>query len=279
MSSPDPGGRVDAHQHSWRIGRNDCIWPTPDLAIHRDYLPGDLAPLMAAAGIAGSIVVQSQESDRDTDWLCALADATPSILAVVGWVDVKDAGAAVRIAELAARRKLRGLRPMLQDRADDWILDPAAAPALEAMERHALVFEALVRPRHLPAIARLATARPGLAIVIDHAAKPGIAGGEWQPWADAIRAVARFPNVACKLSGLATEAAPGWSAATLAPYIGHLVACFGADRLVWGSDWPVVEMAGGYAGWVAATDTLLEGLSAAEAAAVRGGNATRIYRA
>ena len=269
--------RIDAHQHYWRIGRNDCVWPTPDLPIHRDYLPGDFAPLLADGGIAGSIVVQSQESDADTDWLCALAAETPAILAVVGWVDIKRADAAGRIAMLAARTNCRGVRPMLQAYPADWMLDPAVEPALDAIEHHGLVFDALVRPAHLPAIARIASARRGLSIVIDHAAKPGIAAGDWQPWADRIADIASCPNVACKLSGLMTEAGTGGSVATIQRYVDHLLACFGADRLLWGSDWPVLNLAGDYAGWTAMSAQLLARLSEAQRAAVFGGNAARVY--
>ena len=270
-------GRIDSHQHFWRIGANDCSWPTPELPIHRDYLPDDLAPLIVAAGVAGTIVVQSQESDRDTDWLCDVAAETPWIFGVVGWADLKARNAPARIAALAARAKLVGLRPMLQGLEDDWILDPAAGPALDAVETHGLAFDALVKPRHLAAVGTLAAARPGLSIVIDHAAKPDIARGEWQPWADAIASVAAHANVVCKLSGLATEAAPGWSAATLRRYVDHLIAVFGAERLLWGSDWPVLDLAGDYAGWVAETDALLARLSGEQRVAVLGGNASKVY--
>ena len=278
ISVPGMIPRIDAHQHYWRIGQNDCVWPTPDLPIHRDYLPADLAPLMVTAGIAGSIVVQSQENDADTDWLCDLAAATPDILAVVGWVDMKRADAADRIATLAARAKVRGVRPMLQGYPDDWILDLAVPPALDAIEDHGLVFEALVRPGHLPAIARIASAWRGLSIVIDHAAKPDIAAAMWQPWADAIADIAAYPNVACKLSGLVTEAGPDWTAATLQPYVGHLLTVFGCQRLLWGSDWPVLDLASDYAGWAATSDLLLAGLEEPERGAVFGGNAERVYR-
>lgn len=271
--------RVDAHQHYWRIGMHGHEWPTPDLpAIHRDFLPEDLDPERARCGIASTVLVQSQPSDADTDWLLALAAATPSIGAVVGWADFRAPGAAGRIAALAGHAKLRGLRPMLQDLAPDWILDPAAAPALAAMEAQGLVFDALIRPQHLPAITRLAEAYPALHIVIDHGAKPAIAAGLREPWATDIAAAARFSNIACKLSGLATEARAGWSDADLLFYARHLMACFGPERLLWGSDWPVLLLAGDYAGWLATAERLLPALSPAEKDAVFGGNAARIYR-
>lgn len=241
---------IDAHQHLWRIGRNACTWPTPDLAaIYRDYEVGDLEAIARPLGITGSVLVQSQPSDRDTDWLLEIAAASPFILGVVGWADLKALDAPARITKLAADPKLKGLRPMLQGLAQDWILDPAAEPAIQVMIDHDLTFDALVFPRHLPSLAVFARRHPDLAIVIDHGAKPLIAEGTLDPWRDDMAALASLPNVVCKLSGLVTEAGDRPPAA-LAPYVEHLVAIFGQQRLMWGSDWPVVELDGAYAGWL-----------------------------
>jgi L-fuconolactonase len=271
--------RIDAHQHFWAIGANGHSWPGPDLpAIHRDFLPDDLAPLLDGAGIAASVLVQSQPNDADTDWLLTLAEATPRVAAVVGWVDVKAANAASRIAALAARPKLRGFRPMLQDLPAGWILDPAAADALAAMEQHRLVFDALIRPAHLGDIAVLATRHPDLRIVVDHAAKPVIAGGTGiAAWARDLTALARTPNVQCKLSGLVTEAAADWRPDDLREIVTQLVQSFGPARLLWGSDWPVVLLASDYRRWFDTAQTLLAGLSEADRAAVFGGNAAALY--
>lgn len=271
--------RIDAHQHYWRIGRNGHEWPTPDLpAIHRDFLPADLASELAPLGIARTVLVQSQPAVADTDWLLDLAAQEPSTGAVVGWCDIRAPDAPARIAALAAHPKLRGLRPMLQDLRPGWILDPAAAPALAAMAEAGLVFDALIRPAHLGDIATLADRYPALAIVVDHGAKPPIAARSFEPWAAQLRDLAARPNVACKLSGLATEAGPSWAPDDLAPYVRHLLDCFGARRLLWGSDWPVLRLAGGYAQWFATAAALLAPLGEAGRAAVFGGNAARIYR-
>lgn len=271
--------RVDAHQHYWRIGRNGHEWPTPDLPeIHRDFLPADLAPELAPLGISRTVAVQSQPADADTDWLLDLAAQEPSIAAVVGWCDVRAPDAPARIAALAARSKLRGLRPMLQGLPPGWILDPAAAPALATMAEAGLVFDALIRPMHLSDIATLADNWPTLAIVVDHGAKPPIAAAQFEPWAAQMRDLATRTNVSCKLSGLATEAAADWSADHLAPYVHHLLACFGAERLIWGSDWPVLRLAGGYAQWFEIAGRLLPGITQQERDAVFGGNAARLYR-
>ncbi len=271
---------IDAHQHFWRIGENDCAWPTPDLAaIHRNFGPDDLKAAGAAVGLAGSVLVQSQPSDRDTEWLLDLAAVEPRVLAVVGWTDLTAPDAPLRIAALARRPKLRGLRPMLQDLADDdWILGPTLEPAITAMVEHGLTFDALVRPRHLPHLLAFARRWPALPIVIDHGGKPNIATGDLDPWRQDIAALAVQPNVACKLSGLLTEAAPNQSPLALAPFVAHLVETFGPKRLMWGSDWPVLDLAGDYATWRLLAEDL-SGLSDPnDLAALFGETARRFYR-
>lgn len=266
---------IDAHQHLWRIGRNDCTWPTSDLAaIHRDYDVADLEAVARPLGVTGSVLVQSQPSDRDTDWLLEVAADAPFILGVVGWADLKAPDAPERIAHLAAQPKLKGLRPMLQGLAEDWILDPAAEPAVRAMVGHGLVFDALVFPRHLPGLIAFARRHPDLFIVIDHGAKPLIADGVLDPWRDDMASLADLPGVTCKLSGLLTEAG-GRPSEALAPYVQHLMAIFGPDRLMWGSDWPVVELVETYAGWHDLARTLLGPVGAD---AVFDATARRIYK-
>ncbi|WP_428312921.1 amidohydrolase family protein [Hydrocarboniphaga sp.] len=271
---------IDAHQHYWRIGDNDCRWPSTDLpAIHRNYEPKDLAPLLAQTGVGMSVLVQSQPSERDTAWLLELAATTPNVGAVVGWTDLAAADAPQRIAELARHPKLRGLRPMLQDlQRDDWILDASLSPAITAMEDCGLSFDALVKPRHLPALYEFARRHPRLAIVIDHGGKPAIAAHGFEPWAADLARLARLPNVGCKLSGLATEAAPGWTADDLSPYVGQLMDCFGPQRLMWGSDWPVLNLAGDYVSWHRLAASLCRFGSESDRRAVFGGTARAFYR-
>jgi L-fuconolactonase len=269
---------IDAHQHFWQIGAHGCTWPTPDLTcIHRDFGPAELASHSAAAGVGATVLVQSQPNDRDTDYLCQLGERTPDVAAVIAWVDLESPSATERIAALAARPRLRGVRPMLQDLADDRILE-ARDEAVRALLAHDLSFDALVRPRHLPHLQIFAKRYPALRIVIDHAAKPDIEHQVLDPWREHLRALARLPNVCCKVSGLVTEAGAAWQAADLAPYVAHLVECFGAQRLMWGSDWPVVEMAGGYARWVRAAQSLTSHLSASEVSAIFHDTAARFYR-
>ncbi|WP_242123373.1 amidohydrolase family protein [Sphingobium sp. Sx8-8] len=243
---------VDAHQHYWALSTPGHQWPTPaEARIHRDFGPDDLSAAAGGMTLDRTILVQSQPTDADTDWMLALADRTPMTGAVVGWVDLASPGAPARIAQLAAYPQLRGLRPMLQSMADsDWLLDASLEPAIAAMIAHGLRLDALVQPRHLPMLTRFTERWPDLPVVIDHAAKPFAARGELDPWREQIAALAEA-GLWCKLSGLRTEQAQGQHADALRPYVEHLVACFG-DRLMWGSDWPVLLLSGdSYADWVA----------------------------
>lgn len=272
--------RVDAHQHFWRLDDPGRDWPPPVLAqLYRDFIPHDLAPLLQAHGIGRTVLVQSLPSQADTLDLLELADDNAFIGAVVGWTDLEAPDAPQRIAQLAARPKLRGLRPMLQDMADGaWLDDPAIDPAVRAMIAHGLVFDALVRPRQLPALLRFARRFPLLPIVIDHAAKPDLVSGQVDAWRSDMQLLSWLPNVVCKLSGLVTEAAPGWQLRELQPCVSELLAWFGPHRLLWGSDWPVLNLAADYGRWLAACEAMLGHLDKEARAAVFGLNACRIYR-
>ena len=271
---------IDAHQHFWRLDDAGRDWPTSDLApIFRDFCPDDLAPLLYDHGVAATVLVQSMECEGETLRLLALADRTPWIAGVVGWTDLKATDAAQRIAHLAQHRKLRGLRPMLQALEDDqWIDDKALDPAVDAMLAAGLTFDALVTPRHLRPLLAFARRHSTLPIVIDHAGKPAIASGTPGEWGADLARLAALPNVHCKLSGLVTEAGPGWTVDDLQPCVRQVFACFGPQRVLWGSDWPVLNLSSDYAAWLGATRELLAYLDSRERAAVFGGNARRIYR-
>ncbi|MEI9988744.1 MAG: amidohydrolase family protein [Rhizomicrobium sp.] len=269
--------RIDAHQHFWRLDRGDYGWLTakdhPRIA--RDFLPADLAPLLSAAKIDKTILVQAAPSETETHYLLELARAAPFVAAVVGWIDFEAADAPTRIARLCANPKLMGLRPMLQDIADEeWILNPAFARVFDAMQRGKLRFDALVTPRHLPALAELIDRYPDLAVVIDHGARPDIAKGELEVWKPYIRHIAAETNAYCKLSGLASEAGPGWTAETLKPYVDVLLDSFGPERLMWGSDWPMLNETGDYASWLGACIALT---AAPDREAIFGGTAAKFY--
>jgi L-fuconolactonase len=272
--------RVDAHQHFWRLADRHGAWPPPSLtAIHRDFAPDDLAPLLARHGIARTVLVQSMPNEHDTRYMLDLAQRHAFIGGVVGWVDLKAQDAPARIAALALCPMLKGLRPMLQDLDDErWIDDEALAPAIEAMQHFGLSLDGLVLPRHLPALLAFAERHPGLPLAIDHCAKPPIARGELEPWRRDLARLALLPQVHCKLSGLVTEAGGSWSVEGLRPYVDHILEVFGPRRVIWGSDWPVLELAADYGQWIAASEALLAGLDGAARDDVFGLNALRFYR-
>ena len=269
---------VDSHQHFWRLDRGDYAWLTPALApIYRDYLPEHLAPQLAQAGVGSTILVQAAATVEETRFMLELARANPFIAGVVGWVDFEGDGVADTIASLAASPDLVGLRPMIQDIPDtEWMLEEKLAPAFEAMIDHGLVFDALVLPRHLPALLELAARYPDLAMVLDHGAKPPIASGDLAPWKQSITELARSTPMACKLSGLVTEAGKA-NATKLEAAVEHLLGAFGPSRMMWGSDWPVCELVCTYGEWRNVTDALLARLKVSEREQIFSGTARATY--
>jgi L-fuconolactonase len=271
--------RVDAHQHYWSVGRGDYGWLTPALApLYRDFGPADLEPELRALGITGTVLVQAAPTLAETLYLLDLAARTPSVLGVVGWVDLASDDVHAQLAALSAHPKLKGVRPMLQDLPDHrWIARAPIDAGLESLTRLGLRFDALVRSRHLPHLLERMQRQPELPIVIDHAAKPDVRSGEFDAWRERIAPLARLPRVYCKLSGLLTEAPPGCGAGVFAPYVDTVLELFGPQRVMWGSDWPVLNLAARYSEWATLTDRLLQSLDAEERQAVLGGTATRFY--
>ena len=266
---------IDAHQHFWLLKDRDGQWPPPSLeAIYQDFLPGDLLPLMQTAGVSGTVLVQTMESAADTDFMLTLASANAFIKGVVGWVDMKAVDAPEQISRLAANPAFKGVRPMLQDIADvSWIDDPGLEPAVKALIDTSVVFDALVLPPHLPHLLAFAKRYPALPIVIDHGAKPLIATGRYSGWRKDMAALAALSNVHCKLSGLLTERGDQ-KPESVRPYAQTILELFGPARVIFGSDWPVLRLAGDYQGWL---DFCRDIVPAADHAAVFGGNAVRFY--
>ncbi|UHD45928.1 amidohydrolase family protein [Aureimonas altamirensis] len=272
--------RIDAHQHFWAIADRGGQWPPPDLAaIHRDFSPADLKPLLASSGIDGTVLVQSLPSLADTRFLLGIADREPFVLGVVGWVDMKAPDAAITIAEIARHPKLKGLRPMLQDLPDvDWIDDPALDASVAAMLAANLVFDALVKPEHLAPLAHFARRHPDLSIVIDHCAKPDIASGDLADWRRGMDSLAAMPQVSCKLSGIVTEAGSPPDMDGVGRVAGLVLQAFGPDRVIFGSDWPVIELAGQYADWTERVEAaVLSNFGRSAIDDVLGENARRFY--
>lgn len=234
--------RIDAHRHYWSIDHSDYGWlrPTPQLAaIYKNFAPADLHPLLDAAAIDATVLVQAAPSEAETWRLLDLAALPDSRVAgVVGWCDLLAPDVDERVRRLATQPLLKGLRPMLQDIDDArWILQPTLQPAFAAMRRHGLAFDALVKgAAQLDTLVEFAQQQAELPIVLDHAGKPPIADGRLQHWITAIRRIARTTSVHCKLSGLITEAGADWSLDRLRPCVDLLLSEFGPQRLILGSD-------------------------------------------
>ena len=276
---------IDAHHHLWKLARADYGWigdgRNPALAaIERDYLVQDYRSLAAANGVIGSIAVQAAQTVAETRWLLEQARASGGLIkGVVGWINMAAADAPDVLRDLASDPLLRGIRPMLQEIADvEWVLQPKLLPALRAIMELDLSFDLLVRPAHLNAALALLHRHSDLRAIVDHGGKPDIANGTWQPWAEDIRRIARETSAYCKLSGLVTEARPGWKPGDLRRYVEHLIECFGAERLLWGSDWPVMLLNANYPGWLAAAKQFIASQSAADQMAIMNDNAIRFYR-
>lgn len=263
---------IDAHQHIWKLGQNGCTWPTHEEArIHRDYSLDDFRREALPHGIRATVVVQSQEDDRDTDWLLEVVADDDLVGGVVGWADLRDPE---RIRLLAVQPKLVGLRPIVQHREADWYDRPQLDLGWRAMIEHGHRLDALIRVQHLSALDRLAARYPALPIVIDHAAKPVIGSDQgYEGWHSAIAPLAERPNIACKLSGLLTECETA-PAEAVVPYVEAVLSLFGPDRVMWGSDWPVLELVSSYGKWLGMAKQLVP-----EAAhpSVFGGTASRFY--
>jgi L-fuconolactonase len=244
---------IDAHQHFWDPARADYPWMEGgEMApIRRAFGAADLAPLLAENGVDATILVQCRASLEETEDFLRIASATPFIAGVVGWVDLTDQAVGKTLDRFRGSQggsKLVGIRHQVHDEADpEWLLRSDVQRALAAVFERDLVYDLLVRTRELPAAIATARAFPNGRFVLDHAAKPPIAEGFSQQWADHLAELAANGNVWCKISGLATEAIwSDWDANRLFPTIEHVAQCFGGDRLIFGSDWPVCLLAGSY---------------------------------
>ena len=270
---------IDAHQHFWSLARGDYGWLTPELEpLYQDFLPADLAPILEKHQIDGTILVQAAPTVAETEYMLGLAEQNSFIKGVVGWVDFDSPRAPDHLVRLAQHPAFVGVRPMIQDiAADDWMLQEHLRPVFETVIAQNLTFDALVLPQHLGNLNILLAQYPEMRVVIDHAAKPLIRDGMIKGWAEDMMTLANETNALCKLSGLVTEAAKNWTVDDLKPYVDHLLECFGAERLIWGSDWPVCTLHSSYDRWVETTDLLLQDLSATDREAVLGKNAIFAY--
>jgi L-fuconolactonase len=275
---------VDAHHHFWDPARADYPWLTDDLAqIRRSFGPADLAPLVAAAGIEATVLVQTRSSVEETMEFLATAAETPFIRGVVGWVDLRDPAVDDAIAALRAGpggERLVAIRHQAQDEADpDWLRRPDVRRGITAVGRAGLAYDILVRARELPAAADLVASLPEVRFVVDHLAKPPIRHGDDGFWTRGVEQFRDRSNAWWKLSGLVTEADwAAWRIEDLRPFVDRILDVAGADRLLFGSDWPVCLVAAPYATVLATARTLIADLSPTEQAGILGETATAVYR-
>jgi L-fuconolactonase len=275
---------IDAHHHVWDLEVRDQPWLAGQemAAIRRTFTVDDLRPAARAAGVGATVVVQTVTVAEETPELLALAAADPLVAGVVGWTDLTSPAVSDELARLAGGpggARLAGVRHQVQSEPDpDWLRRPDVIRGLRAVAAAGLAYDLVILPHQLPAATYAAAAVPGLTLVLDHAGKPRVADGDLGPWAAAVRALAALPNTTCKLSGLVTEAPQQTRAQALAVVAEVVLDAFGADRVMFGSDWPVCLLASDYAGVMALARSLAGGLSAAEREAVFGATAARAYR-
>jgi L-fuconolactonase len=273
--------RIDAHQHFWRYNPHEYGWIDDSMAsLRRDFLPSDLEPELQRNGFEGCVAVQVRQCLEETQWLLELADTASFIVGVVGWVDLTSPQLRSVLERIAANSKLVGVRHIVQSEPDDGFLlrhDFLAGVAM--LEEFDLAYDILIYPRHLPVALDCARKLPRQRFVLDHLAKPAIKQGDLRGWATGIRDLASLPNVVCKLSGLVTEADwRSWTPDQIRPCLDVAFECFGPDRLMIGSDWPVCTLAGSYSRVIGVVTDYLKSFPTEIREAVMGGNARRFWR-
>ena len=274
--------QIDSHQHFWLYEADEYPWIDDDKgALKVDYLPDDLTPLMAETGIDGTVAVQARQNLRETEFLLELADGYDYIRGVVGWVDLRAADVAAQLERFAPHPRLVGVRHIVHDEADDrFMLGGSFLEGLAQLKPYNLTYDLLLFPRHLQVAIDVVKRFPEQAFVLDHISKPFIKDAILEPWKSGIRQLASFDNVSCKVSGMVTEAAwKKWTQEDYRPYLDVVFDCFGVDRLMFGSDWPVCTLSGSYSEVVGIVRTYIEALSDEEKTKVMGGNAAVRLRA
>jgi L-fuconolactonase len=274
--------QIDAHQHFWHPARGDYGWmPVDDPVLSRPYGPAELWPQLQAAGVEGTVLVQAAPTVAETEYMLGIADAVPWVLGVVGWVDFERPADLAEMKRLARHPKFKGVRPMIQDIPDDdWMLRDDVQWAFRALCDLGLRFDALGFPRHLGNFLTILKRYPTLLVVVDHCMKPQIrekSAAHFRFWADGMARIADETAAVVKFSALITEADADWTVDDLAPYVDHVLRVFGAERMMWGSDWPVCRLRGEYAGWRRAALDLTAGLDDVDRALIFGGTAAGFY--
>lgn len=272
---------IDAHHHLWRYSQAEYGWIDDAMqALRRDFMPVDLEVEIDSVGVDATVVVQARQTLEETRWLLDLAKKHRCIAGVVGWAPIASVDFPGLLEELSADSNLKGLRHVLQAEPDEeYALSNAFQRGLETMQKADLVYDILIYEHHLPVAIRLVDRNPNQRFVLDHLAKPRIAAGELSPWRENLRELAKRPHVMCKISGMVTEADwINWTLQSLEPYLQTALECFGPDRLLAGSDWPVCTVASSYGRWWKTLRQWVSTLSETEQELILGLNAAKVYR-
>jgi L-fuconolactonase len=272
--------RIDAHQHFWRYSAEEYGWIGPGMAVlERDHLPGDLAPLLEGARVGGTVAVQARQTLAETAWLLELAAEHEFIKGVVGWVDLCGPDLRAQLERFGSDPGFRGVRHVVQDEADEWfMLRDEFLHGIRALAEFDLTYDILIYAHQLPVACEMVARFPEQPFVLDHIAKPLIKDGVLEPWASGIKRLAAYSNVACKVSGMVTEADwSAWQPAQMQPYLDAVCEAFGPDRILFGSDWPVCTLAGSYEQVIGLVSDFVGQLSVDEQTAVLGENARKFY--
>jgi L-fuconolactonase len=271
---------VDSHHHFWDLDRFDYPWMGEGSPLAVNFGPDELRPLIAAAGVDYTVIVQAAQSVEETRWLLEIAENTGFVAGVVGWVDLTDRNVGDTLDDLSQSPYFKGVRHIWEGEDDpSWLYTSGAVNGLKEVERRGLCYDFLVKPPNLPYVTRVMKEVPRLRAVIDHIAKPLIKDGVFQPWLDEMRKIASINGMRCKVSGMVTEAdSDSWKPDDLRPYVHHILGMFGYDRLMFGTDWPVCTLAASYEKVTTTTMDILGSLQPREKDAVFGGVAMDFYR-
>lgn len=270
--------RIDSHQHFWIYTDEEYGWIDDSISmLRRDFLPSDLSPHLAGNSLDGTVAVQARQTDEETQFLLDLAqlESGDIIKGVVGWVDLQSNDLPSRLTGFGSNPLLKGFRHILQGEPEGYMLKPRFIEGVRTLGELGFTYDLLIYSRQLHEAIEFVKSLPNSRIVLDHGAKPKIRNLEWSPWAESLEEIARFSNIFCKVSGLSFESEwTTWSDKTLGPYIRHLLNCFGAERLMFGSDWPVCLPSGSYGTVAQAIEACL---SSTEIDRVMGNTAVEFY--
>lgn len=271
---------IDTHHHFWKYSAAEYGWISDEMkTIRRDFLPADLKKTLDEAGVSGAVSVQARTTVEESDWLLGMAEKHDFLRGVVGWVPLTENDVEKHLERLAAHKKFKGVRHVIQGEPDDnYILRPDFNAGVKKLLKYKLRYDILIYERHLKPSIRFVDQHPNQLFILDHVAKPKIKERILSPWREDMIALGKRPNVYCKLSGMITEADwKKWSSADLAPYLDTALQAFGPKRLLFGSDWPVMLVAGQYKPWVELIKQTIKRYSVAEQEQILSRNAIAAY--